>query len=156
MDATRRKVLLSVGVGTNTVLAGCSLSTNETTTPTESPDSLYALTGSYSIPAGEFRDLELGIDEPAEIEYTADVTTGPNIDVLVLTRGEFRKYERGNDFDVIEDASAMDTGYGDVQTPLEPADLNLVFDNTSMGAATPPNEDGTVEVDFEVAVRQHD
>lgn len=153
MDTTRRKFLAgSLGVGG--ILAGCSTDSGGTDTPTGTPDRLYALTGSYEIPAGEFRDLALDIDEPAVIEYTADVRSGPNIDVLALARGEFREYERGNEFEIINDASVLDTSYADTRAELDPTDVNVVFDNTDAGTASPPESDGTVTVDFELTVTQ--
>jgi hypothetical protein len=84
-ETTRRTFLTgSLGVGVGSALAGCSTGTDGTDTPTGTPDQLYALTGSYEIPAGAFRDLALDIDDPAVIDYTADVRSGPNIDVLTL------------------------------------------------------------------------
>lgn len=155
MDTTRRKFLTgSLGVGVGGLLAGCSTGSDGTDTPTVTPDRLYALTGSYEIPAGEFRDLALDIDDPAVIDYTADVRSGPNLDLLVLDRGEFREYERGNEFKMINDASALDTSYADTRTELEPTDVNVVFDNTDAGTASPSASDGTVTVDFELTVTQ--
>ncbi len=137
-------------------IAGCSSDGNRTPTSTETPNYLYSLSGSYTLLSGNFRDLPLDIDSPAEIEYTADVRSGPNIDVLVLSRGEFREFERGNDFELLESASALDTSYGDVRADLGPTDINVVFDNTAAGEASPPDTDGTVEIAFELTVGLRD
>jgi hypothetical protein len=153
MDLPRRTVLTGcLGAGVGGILAGCSTGSDGTDTPTVTPDQLYGLTGSYEILAGAFRDLALDIDDPVVLDYTADVKSGPNIDVLVLARGEFREYERGNEFELITDASALDTSYGDTRTELDPTDVNVVFDNTDAGTAGPPESDGTVTVDFELTV----
>ena len=157
MSTTRRDLLrVATGVVTASSIAGCSSNGTGTQPSTEAPNYLYALTGSYTLPGGEFRDLPLDIDGPAEIEYTADVRSGPNIDVLVLSRGAFREFERGNAFESIESASALDTSYGDVRADLGPTDINVVFDNTTAGEASPPDTDGTVEIEFELTVRPRD
>ncbi len=90
------------------------------------------------------------------IDYIADVRSGPNIDVLVLARGEFREFERGNAFETIESASALDTSYGDVRADLGPTDVNVVFDNTDAGSVSPHESDGTVELNFELTVSQRE
>lgn len=72
----------------------------------------------------------------------------------VLARGEFREYERGNAFETIENAPALDTSYGQTRTELDPLDVNVVFDNTDAGTASPPDSDGAVAVDFELTVTQ--
>lgn len=115
MRTTRRTVLRK---GLGYVLAGCSSGSGETAPPTGLPDRLYALTGSYEIPAGSFRDLAFDIDSPAVIDYTADVRSGPNLDVFLLARDEFRAYERGSAFEPVDDASALDTSYADTRVDL--------------------------------------
>lgn len=157
METTRRAFLRAgVGVGVASSIAGCASNGTGTTTPAETPEYLYALTGIYTLESGEFRDLPLDIDSPAVIEYTADVRSGPNTDVLVLARGEFREFERGNAFETIESASALDTSYGDVRADLGPTDVNVVFDNTDAGSVSPPESDGTVELNFELTLSQRE
>lgn len=152
----RTFVLTGVAAGLAGGFAGCASRIVDGGTTTETPAGLYELAGSYDIPAGEFRDLALDIDDPAVLDYTADVRSGPNVDVLVLTRGEFREYSRGNEFETLEAASALDTSYGDVRADLGPTDVNVVFDNTEAGAAAPPETDGTATVDFELSVTRRD
>lgn len=84
------------------------------------------------------------------LAYTADVRSGPNVDVL--TRGEFREYDRGNAFEFVESASALDTSDGDVRAELDPTDLTVIFDTTDAGSATPPSVDVTVELAVELTV----
>lgn len=150
MVSTRRAFLRG-GLCASVCLAGCSSRFGGTATPTEEPPGLYELSGEYVIPAGEYRDLALDVDEPALLDYTVDVRSGPNLDVLVLARGEFREYARGDDFERLRDASALDTSYADVRAPIDPIDVNVVFDNTDRGAVAPPGE-GEIDLSFELTV----
>ena len=96
---------------------------------------------------------EFSFDEPTTLEYTANVTDGPNIDVILTDSTNFRYYEDGSEWKYVSEGSDLDTSYADVEVDLDENDWVLILDNTDKGSATPPadmeNNRVSVELEYE-------
>lgn len=164
----RRPFLAAAGTA---LVAGCTdaLPGGSTPTPTESPSptptpgfrraedpgfapgsnpyaSEYDRAGGFELERGEYAVLPVQAPGGVVLRYAFEVTRGSAIDVLVMKRPAFRRYEGGADqLAYLGDASEPGRRQASREAPLGAGDYVVVFDNTERG---PTDPDGAVRVRY--------
>lgn len=95
--------------------------------------------------AGEYTNFSFKVAERSRLHIQGQVADGGPIDLYVMTVAQFNEYQRESAA-VAAETSIEARRTIDFTHRLQPDDYLLVFDNTSLGPATP---DGTVQIEFE-------
>ncbi len=99
-------------------------------------------------------EYTIRVDEAATLDLDFSVRDGPNVDVVFMTREEYRRMDDDTAADVNEDVTVWDSDGASASTELDPEAYRLIVDNTNAGAAVPPanfeDDVAVVDVAFEV------
>jgi len=108
-----------------------------------------------NIPEDEWIYWEYELDGSTEIEYEFTVRDGPEIDVLLVTEEEYEHLEERERYRYITEGSVLDSGGGGTTVMPSEGNYRLIFDNSSLGEASPPTNmnDDIARVEIEVWAR---
>ncbi|WP_232703175.1 hypothetical protein [Halobacterium wangiae] len=154
MVPTTRRRLLASAAALTAVLAGCiegsttDTESIETTTTTKEVETTTITDETVSVAAGEYETWEFS--GPGSVEYEFSVADGPAVDSYVLSSQNFEYFQDGETFQT--EAESEDSSDGDGMAVLGSGDFVVLVDNTDAGAASPPDDGATAQVEVEATV----
>lgn len=104
----------------------------------------------FLIESEEYTLLEILIEPASVLEYKIEVLEAVDMDFFVMTSEDFTKFEEGDDFSYITEASAPGVINREINTELAADTYYFVFDNTSRGQA---GVEGEITVRFSFSAR---
>jgi hypothetical protein len=141
----RRKFLAGIGTAAVGSVAGCA-----------GQNTIYDQSETTTLNEDEYSWYNFSIEEPSTVEYTMEVTEGPNVDIILMDRGSFEAYQDG-DYDsatYYTRMSDINTAYAELSGEMRVGSYTLMLDNTSdIGTSPPTNlEDDVAVIDFDFTV----
>jgi hypothetical protein len=94
-----------------------------------------------------YSSITNGDTTAVELEYTASVSSGEDIDIILIPADEYLSYTLGGTVDMYSQASRLAVQYATADVVLAPDDYKFIIDNTDSGEATPQ---GPVWIDIEM------
>lgn len=164
MTLSRRSILAGASTAIAAAVAGCggggdeepengdgSPETTAEQTPTEesTPSAQTVADEELHLEPGHHDSFRVYHDTRFRLSYEFEVTSGPDIDVFVVTHQQLSRYESERLFDTV--AGIMDAGSGSEEVELSNGTYHLVVDHTSAGEASPQSGINQEAVDVQVS-----
>ncbi|WP_154020425.1 hypothetical protein [Halorubrum halophilum] len=137
-NLSRRNVIASTVTAIAVSLAGCSGDDNQ---PDTNSINIGPFSGEYEIPEDEYATTGIfNSDRQGEIGYNFTVTSGPEVDVYLLTPEDVDRYENGQSFNYLSHTtdSPPDAAIVDSVTVSANTATQMLIDNTEVGDVSPP------------------
>lgn len=151
-DMSRRKIIASGASAITMAIAGCSEDDDQSDAE---PTSIKPFNGEYEVSEDAYATTGVFTSDGGEIGYNFTVTSGPEVDVYLLTVEDVDRYENGQDFDYLSHTtgSSPDTAVVDSATVESDVGTQMVIDNTNRGDVAPPTDldDNVATVQLEAA-----
>lgn len=154
-NLSRRNIIGSSATAIAIALAGCSGDDDQSDTESVS---IQPFNGEYEVPENEYATTGIfTADSSGDISYNFTVTSGPEVDVYLLTPENLSQYENGQQFDYLSHTtgSSPDAAVVGSATVESDTSTQILIDNTETGDVSPPtNADddvATVELEAEFA-----
>lgn len=133
---SRRKALSAMATLPAVAVAGCTspdpvtVDVEITASDVEHEVDIIDLT--ETIDGGDFHAWEFVLDDTFDVNYTVEVTEGPDVNVYIVTNEEFQNLEQQEDFRAIDDAMWSGVGMVDDTVQLDAGNYWLAVINADV------------------------
>lgn len=135
----RRETVATAGALLSGGVAGCVLPFRDT---------VAKVSEGIRLEVGQYNQYDIDIEgENATLDYTIDLSSGPEIDAILMDRNSFEEYQNEN-YDAVSyhsEISAIGTRYANNSGDLTTGSYTLLLDNTD-NIGTKPPADATAAV----------
>lgn len=95
--------------------------------------------GAQSINENKYWTVSISISGNGYLSYTIEVTSGPNVDIILFNETNYAQYSAGEQPQYLVGGSELDISYVEKRdVALSNGTYYLVVDNTDFGSARPP------------------
>jgi hypothetical protein len=134
-------------------LAGC-------TSPAYGAGTVPSLTwdknGSITVEEDQYIQFGFILNSGGRYDFSAQVQSGPNVDLFLMDSLNFQQYQNGNAFSYFASCSRSPMNSGSGTCQLDARQYYIVIDNSDVGNASPPwngvSDTAFVNYDFKVYV----
>ncbi|RXK48676.1 hypothetical protein [Halorientalis pallida] len=116
---------------------------------TPAPDANGLIDDTIELPEGENLHADFSVSSPAIIEYDFTVENNIEIDLFVLSLGDFQQYQSGQSFSTIQTVDGSEAT-GDVEVPR--GNYYVVIDHSDRGPISPPGQFEQVSATIDVTI----
>lgn len=132
---SRRKYLLATGTAATLALSGCLGDSRDPVTVSvtvNEPGLEPIIDTEQDLDGGEWYGAEFILDEQLEMEYSVQVTDGPEVNVYILEHDEFEAFDDEDDFEAVEGTIWLDTDSVDDSIELDAGNYWIIADNAGL------------------------